>query len=148
MLLKGEGQKKGRGFLCEETTPNPQQTTNNKPTASSVKTIMTPTKKLLEKVIKSGKTHNSPHISLKAIILSSLKTSMFSFVVSKRVAKHAVRRNLLKRRGRSVISSIKPNIKNGYIGVFFLKSGSSALLFKQLKEEIISLLKKAKILEN
>ena len=67
------------------------------------------------------------------------------FVVSKKVFKTAVRRNLLKKRARAVISEFfgKRDIKESLI--FYFKKTANTLSFRALKKEIVELLKKAKV---
>jgi len=66
--------------------------------------------------------------------------------VSSKIAKKAVDRNKLKRKGRESINKIKNKIKNGYNGVFFFKKTSLDLSFKELEEEIKKILKKTNII--
>ena len=70
--------------------------------------------------------------------------SQFYFVVSGKIIKKAVKRNLFKRRGRSIAKS--SGAKPGYVGAFFAKKGAGELEFSELKEEILDLMKKAGIL--
>lgn len=100
-------------------------------------------KKLFPEVLKNGKNFHSSYISVKTLSVPNIGKNLFYFVVSGKIIKKAVKRNLFKRRGRYIMRSI--NIKNGYIYVFFAKKGAEKLTFKELKNEIVNLLKKAKI---
>ena len=76
------------------------------------------------------------------------KPSKFSFVVSGKVSKKAVIRNRLKRRGYYVIRKILPDIKKGYIAVFFLKKEIIGIPYVEFEKQILFLLKKSKLLNN
>ena len=107
---------------------------------NSTKTI----KQLFSDVLKKGKSYHSPHLSLKVLHMPNMKKSQVYFVVSGKIIKKAVKRNLFKRRGRSIARS--SGAKGGYMGAFFAKKGAGALEFGELKEEILDLMKKAGIL--
>ena len=100
-------------------------------------------KQLFSDVLKRGKTYHSPHLSLKVLYMPDVKKSSFYFVVSGKITKKAVKRNLFKRRGRSITRA--SGAKGGCIGAFFAKKGAGALEFGKMKEEILDLMRKAKI---
>ncbi len=99
-----------------------------------------------ETVLKNGGWYHSPHLTLRASKNTLGKKSVFAVSVSKKVAKKAVSRNLLKRRVYSVIGEGLSGVTDGYSAVFFLKKGIAEIVFSDLKKEVISLLQKAKIL--
>ena len=70
----------------------------------------------------------------------------FSFVVSKEVSKKAVERNLIRRRGYSIINTNLKNIKSGINCAFRTKKGVIKLSFKELEGEVVGLLKKAGVI--
>lgn len=70
--------------------------------------------------------------------------SAFYFVVSGKIIKKAVKRNLFKRRGRHIARSQKT--KDGYIAIFFAKKGVGAMEHADFKAEILDLMEKADIL--
>lgn len=72
-----------------------------------------------------------------------MKKSSFYFVVSGKIIKKAVKRNLFKRRGRSITRT--SGAKDGCIGAFFAKKGAGALEFEDMKKEVLDLMKKAGI---
>ncbi len=92
-----------------------------------------------------GRSFHAEHLTLRSIS-SSLPVSKFSFVVSKKVAKTAPARNLLRRRGYEVIQKHTTKIKGILSCAFFYKTGADKLTFKELEIEIVDLLKKARIL--
>lgn len=71
----------------------------------------------------------------------SLVKSRFSVVVSKKVAKTAVSRNLIKRRFYSVIEGL-PAPKNPYIAIVYVKKEAVKASFAQISTELKSTLSK------
>ena len=74
---------------------------------------------------------------------SKLAPARFSFVVSKKIASRAVKRNVLKRRGYSFLQKNKKNINPSFVVIFFLKKGVEKLSMAEFHKEIFLLLKKA-----
>ncbi|MCX6739825.1 MAG: ribonuclease P protein component [Candidatus Parcubacteria bacterium] len=76
--------------------------------------------------------------------------SRFSVVVSNKVSKSAVRRNILKRRIREVVRLIWPQLKPGFDFLIFaspkLIRNDQAASYKEVQESVSRLLQKAKIL--
>lgn len=97
-------------------------------------------------VFNTGKSFFAPHITLRVISVAET-TSKFSLVVSKAVAKRAVKRNLLRRRGYSAIAKLKKNILPGCVCVFFFKKGAGILSYTTISSEITELLEKARLLK-
>ena len=73
------------------------------------------------------------------------KAKKISFAASSWEVKLAVDRNLLKRRGRSIINSFKSEISSNYEGIFYFKKSALALPYEKLKELIGETLLRAKI---
>jgi len=97
---------------------------------------------------KNGLFYNSKNLTL--IVKKpkkDSKNSKVSFIVSKKVAKSAVLRNKIKRRGyyamKKIIDSTKPNM----IAVFVLKKDVHTIPYHEFEDQILSLLKKAKIIK-
>ena len=65
-------------------------------------------KKLISLVLKQGKIFNSPYFTLRVFKQKTdcKKFGLFSFVVSKKVAKNSTDRNKLKRKGLYIIRKI------------------------------------------
>lgn len=104
---------------------------------------------LFATLLKDGAFFHSPHLSLR-VVKTQKGLSKFSFVVSKKVSKSAVIRNLLRRRGYSTLQSIlngglKEEMNKAAIGAFFFKKGAPKLGFGEIRDEIEFLLKKAGI---
>ncbi len=103
---------------------------------------------ILKTILKEGRTIHLGNLSLKYLEVqkpSVEQKNRFRFVVSAKVAKQAVLRNLLKRRGRYIIRKFSEKIRPSFFGMFFFKSGSIELDFVALEKEILDLLSKAKI---
>lgn len=80
-------------------------------------------------------------------IKNNLKNSRFAFVVSLKVSKRAVDRNLIKRRMREIIRILNKDIKEGYDLVFIMNSLSLNVTYKDLQNEVVKSLKKTKLLK-
>lgn len=99
-------------------------------------------------VLKEGRNIVSQNLNLRYVELNkdAASNSHYSFVVPAKVAKLAVRRNLLKRRARYVIRKLASKIKKSFLCVFFFKLGADKINFLDLEREIVDTLSKAKIL--
>lgn len=88
-------------------------------------------------ILKNGKVFHSPHLYLRVVFDG--KDTELAFVIPKKVVKGAISRNKIKRRGYNILKEleIKP-LK----GIFFAKKGINEVSFKNLQEEIISILNK------
>jgi len=96
-------------------------------------------------VVKRGSGYFSQNASLK--VLKTVDSNCkFGVSVSKKEVKTAVSRNLLKRRVLSILQKIEPKIIGGFSCAFFLKKGALELPYQKLQDEMVFLLKKAKIL--
>ena len=102
-------------------------------------------KDILKKVLKFGKRFDSEFAFLK-IIPTKNNYPSFSFVVSKKTAKSAVKRNTIKRRARHITWKNIGLFKTGAAIVYFFKPGSDKLKSKELERDILALSKKAKII--
>ena len=87
------------------------------------------TKEIFQKVITNGRTLSSPLFLFRYI---PSKTTGYSFVASKKVAKNAVDRAYLRRIGYAAYK--KSTTKNGYISIFFYKKTPKTPKIEQLKE--------------
>jgi ribonuclease P protein component len=112
-------------------------------------------KKEFKEILTVGRVFHSPSFSLRGIKSSSLSKRgavppKFAFVVSKKIAKTAVERNKMRRRGfhalREIIfcPGIAMNAKmNGFSCAFFFKKEGKEMKFDELKREIKVLLEKS-----
>ncbi len=67
----------------------------------------------------------------------------YSFVAPKKIAKTAVLRNSLRRKGYNLLRSYDPKIN---VGIFFYKKEAISVPLSDLKKDLDFLLKKAKII--
>lgn len=101
------------------------------------------TKALFSEVFKKGKTAGTPFFSVKYYPFSTLK---FSFVVPKSIAKTAVERNSLRRRGYEIIHKNKGLFtKTTGVYLFFIKKDVTSLSFVQFEEKLLFIINKLKV---
>ena len=76
-----------------------------------------------------------------------LSPPLFAVVVSTKVSAKAVKRNFLKRQVRSALESYLDKVKTGYYLIFYINNGElKDMNFVKLKERVLDLIKKAKLL--
>jgi ribonuclease P protein component len=93
-------------------------------------------------VSRSGRPLHTPHLSMRLISASNSETpSRFAFVVSGKVARTAVSRNRLRRRGYAAIESLKVSVHPGHTVVLYYKKGASTLSFAEISKEVRQLLR-------
>lgn len=102
-------------------------------------------KEEIEEIIKKGRSIYSPFVSIRYLIDSN-KNSRFSFVISSKVSKSAVSRNLFKRRCRAIIQKNLDKIKDGGSFIFFAKNGVLERSYRELESDVIGLLERSKML--
>lgn len=101
-------------------------------------------KKDFQKTIQRGRKIEKDFLVLK-FFENSLKTTRIGFVVSRKVSKKAYLRNKIKRRLREIIKTNLPNLKPGHDLIFFTKKGIIKKSFREIKEVVEQILKKAKL---
>jgi ribonuclease P protein component len=94
-------------------------------------------KRLVEKIFKEGKFVSSPNLTLKFLTYGNFEKKI-SFVAPKSVAKLAVKRNLLRRRGYSALKKHLERIPHGFFGVFIFKKTLNSFL--EIENEIKKIL--------
>src|SRR6185369_3799236 len=97
-------------------------------------------KKAVEKVFKEGRFLNSEHLTFKFVLNKEFTTPQISFVAPKTVAKLAVKRNLLRRKGYSALSEYIAKIPANLTGVFIFKKYQDDISI--LENEIKNILSK------
>lgn len=81
--------------------------------------------------------------TLRVVPKTFKKGRKYAVVISKKIEKSAVKRNLLKRRIFSILRQEMPKSFNGAV-VIFPKKNYKDLSFSDIKKEILSLLQKLK----
>ena len=107
-------------------------------------------KKQIEEIFKKGKFINSPNLTFKFIVRATCRTCgnshmsdmwpQISFIAPKSVAKLAVKRNLLRRRGYSALAKHLDQFPDGLLGVFIFKKPLNSVL--EIENEIKTILNK------
>jgi ribonuclease P protein component len=77
--------------------------------------------KAVEKIFKEGKFLNSSNLTFKYLKNQKFSPSRISFIAPKSVARFAVKRNLLRRRGYDVLRKHFDQFPTGILGVFVFK---------------------------
>lgn len=88
-----------------------------------------------------GRVYHSPIFSIKVIQNKEDKEFHVAVVVSKKVARNAVERNLLKRRFLSVVQKNKKYMKPGYMYVVYLKKEAQTATFSDIERKVSQLLR-------
>ncbi len=97
-------------------------------------------------LIKTSRNLGSENFSLKFSTLSDPQhPSLFSVVVSKKIAKTAVGRNKLKRRIRYVLSKNLAKMEKGFQIAIFLRINLNKTSYFDLERELLTLMTKAKL---
>jgi ribonuclease P protein component len=93
-------------------------------------------KDLIPNVLKKGHTSSSPSFLTKILQYPEAKNSLFLVIVSKKVSKKAVERNLIKRRIYEAVQSYLKNIKPGFLVLFTPQNSSIKTNLAGFKKEI------------
>jgi len=97
------------------------------------------------KIHKRGVGAHSLEIVMK-YLNNHTKISRFGFIVSTKISKKAVIRNLIKRRMRDVVEKKLVNIKEGYDIIFIAKPKIVDKNYKEIEVRVNNLLNKGKML--
>ena len=95
---------------------------------------------LFKEVFIGGRSSHSPLFTLKTIVKSD-SPILFSVVVSAKVAKKAVKRNLIKRRVRAILSQLKSNFKPGSVIIVFTKPNINTASYTEIRDQLVNNLK-------
>lgn len=99
------------------------------------------TRKLFNEIIETGKTFSTPFFVFRYFY--NKNTPRYTFVIPKKIVKKAVNRNKIKRKGFNIIRELP--ISNSS-GIFFYKKTGIEKSSLELKEDIVFILQKTKIL--
>jgi len=92
-----------------------------------------------------GYSASSKHLIVKSL-KNDLDISRFAFVISTKIDKRATKRNLVKRRLREIVRSKLSKINIGYDILVIAQKGIVDLSYQDLEKELISLLRKLKLI--
>lgn len=90
------------------------------------------TKKTFDLIMKDGLVVYGSFFSFRYIKID--KQTQFAFVVPKKIASKATRRNYLRRRGYLVLEEVKPPINTA--GIFFYKEDIKNIKNSEIKKDI------------
>lgn len=93
------------------------------------------------KILGKGRIYHSPLFSVNVLKNKEDNNFRVSVVISKKIAKKATERNLLKRRFLSVLKNNKNLLKNDFLYIFYPKKDVQTADFKEIEFEIIKILK-------
>ena len=79
-------------------------------------------------------------------VANGLAITRATVVVSTKVSKRAVDRNVLKRRLREIVRAVFPKLQTGWDMMVLTKSSTKTLTFAQLQKELEGILRKAGVL--
>jgi ribonuclease P protein component len=96
-------------------------------------------KKAVERVFKEGKIINSPFLTFRFVPVRD-GSRRISVIAPKSVAKLAVKRNLLRRRGYDALKKYLPQFPAGIIGVLIFKKYQTDIM--TIENEIKNILRK------
>ena len=85
--------------------------------------------------MRESKVLHTPHLSVR-IGSNPNNLSRFSFVISKKISKHATKRNAIRRKGYVSLAHLMNEVKPGLVGLFFAKKGAEVLSQASLENEI------------
>lgn len=97
-------------------------------------------KKDIDFIFQNGEFLTSPSLTFKFVLNNSSSISRISFIVPKTVAKKAVNRNLLRRRGYIILEKRINKFPAGLLGVFVFKKYQEDVSI--LGDEVKSILNK------
>ena len=97
-------------------------------------------KRAIEKIFKESKIFNSPILTFRFVLTNNNNIPRISIIVPKTVAKKAVNRNLLRRRGYNVLGKYINRFPAGILGIFLFKKYQDDISI--LENEIKNILNK------
>ena len=107
-------------------------------------------KKGVDFIFKKGNSVTSPSFMFKFVLINESIRPRISFIAPKNIAKLAVKRNLLRRKGYLILKKYWNKIPNDFIGVFIFNkiklacqlAGRKENLLKNIEEDIKIILNK------
>lgn len=102
-------------------------------------------KKDFDRIYRQGRSFFIKELGIKTA-KNGLDISRFGFVVSLKVSKKAVERNLIKRRLREIIRETLPEIRPGFDCAVIVRPGGKDMDYGKMKSEMRSLLERSNIM--
>lgn len=94
---------------------------------------------------KQGRVYHGELLYVRVVQVKDSPDKKFSCVVSKKVAKSAVKRHLIKRRVYNALRELFPTIQSGVVAMVFMKKSEQTPNFARIKLEVEQLLTQAKV---
>ncbi len=104
-------------------------------------------KKDFDFLFRKGRSFKEGFLILR-FVSAKIESCRFGIVVSQKISKKAAVRNKIKRRIRAVIEPLSPKINKKADIVFLALPGLETKDFREIKETIEKLFKKAKLIDN
>ena len=89
-----------------------------------------------------GKKFNSKHLSIISLNNNNDDCFFYAIIVSKKTIPLAVNRNKIKRKIREAIKEVYSKFNLSYSSTLFIYNSKKTIGFKEIKNEVFSLLKK------
>ena len=100
-----------------------------------------------KKVKEKGKTYQSDSFGVAYLKRKDNKNSLFGFVVSKKISKHAIQRNRIRRAMSEAVRYLLTRMKNGYDVVFLAKPLSVKKSTDEIMKEVDKSISHLKLLK-
>ncbi len=102
-------------------------------------------KKMFKEVFQKSRQFSSQYFFAKVSKLKESEKNTFACVISSKISKKAVVRNLLKRRINHVIRENMSQIQHGLGIIIFPKKGAEELEFEKIRQDLLKLFKTIKL---
>ncbi len=103
-------------------------------------------KKDFTRIYQQGRSFATPCLWMKTSP-NHLENNRLGIVVSRKISKKAVERNLIKRRLRALVKQDLSSLKTGYDIILTARSGILRKSYLELENNLISLLKRSQLLQ-
>lgn len=100
---------------------------------------------MFKEVFQKSRQFSSQYFFARASKLQETERNAFATVISSKISKKAVVRNLLKRRITHVIRENMNKIQPGLGIIIFPKKGAETLEFEEIKQDLLKLFKNIKL---
>jgi len=136
----GQGPKQAKGLFYEDAEKDARNSPSKPPTPLFFSFMFSKknrtNKKEVERIFKVGRFVGTTNLTLKFIKNSEKTSPKVSFIVPKTVAKKAVDRNLLRRRGYVVLEKYLQRLPVGFLGAFVFGKKSKEVFGGRNKKTI------------